>query len=173
MKRVLIIGNTGSGKTTFAKKLADVTALPLIHLDKLFWHGTWEQKSRAEFDEILQNELEKERWIMDGNYNRTISHRAKYCDTIIFFDLPTVHCLIGITKRIFESYGKTREDMGGNCPEKFDMHKLALYRNTIRFRREHRDEYLQFLASLENVNVVIFKRRKDAEIFLTSVPAWR
>jgi len=59
MKRILIIGNAGSGKTTFAKKLAEKTGLPLIHLDRLYWCGNWEHLSRGEFDDILQKELEK------------------------------------------------------------------------------------------------------------------
>ena len=129
MKRILIIGNAGSGKTTFAKALANKTQLPLVHLDKLYWRGTWEHTAREEFDAILQNELESNEWIIDGNFNRTIPHRLKYCDTVFYFDLPVITCLMGITTRILKNYGKTRNDMGGNCPEHFDKQKLSLYRN--------------------------------------------
>ena len=93
MKRILIIGNAGSGKTTFAKALANKTQLPLVHLDKLYWRGTWEHTTREEFDAILQNELENGEWIIDGNFNRTIPHRLKYCDTVFYFDLPVITCL--------------------------------------------------------------------------------
>ena len=103
MKRILIIGNAGSGKTTFAKALAKKTQLPLIHLDRLFWCGEWEHLSRDEFDTILQKELEKPEWIIDGNFGRTIPHRLKYCDTVFYFDLPTITCLWSSTVRVIKN----------------------------------------------------------------------
>ena len=131
MKRILIIGNAGSGKTTFAKALAEKTQLPLIHLDKLLWCGEWEHLSRDEFDTILQEELDKDEWIIDGNFGRTIPHRFKYCDTVFYFDLPTITCLWGSTVRVVKNYGKSRDDMGGNCPEYFDKQKVSLYKNPL------------------------------------------
>ena len=103
MKKVLIIGNAGSGKTTFAKALSERTSLPLVHLDRLYWKDNWEHTTREEFDVLLQRELEESEWILDGNFNRTLPHRLQYCDTVFFFDLPTISCLWGITKRIFQS----------------------------------------------------------------------
>lgn len=167
MRRVLIIGNAGSGKSTFARKLAEKTDLPLVHLDKLYWHGNWEHLSREEFDAVLQPELEKEAWIIDGNFNRTIPHRLKYCDTVFFFDLPTVTCLWGITKRVLQSYGRTRSDMGGSCPERFDKQKPALYKAVLCFNKQHRKAYYDLLADKENV--IIFKSRKQADKYIREV----
>lgn len=163
MRRVLIIGNAGSGKTTFAGKLAEKTGLPLVHLDQLYWRGAWEHLSREEFDTALQSELEKPEWIIDGNFNRTIPHRLTYCDTVFFFDLPTASCLWGITKRVLQNYGKTRADMGGNCEERFDSNKLSLYRSVWRFNKMHRKEYYRLL---ENTNVIVFKSRKQVDKYL-------
>lgn len=169
MKRILIIGNAGSGKTTFAKALANKTQLPLVHLDKLYWRGTWEHTTREEFDAILQNELENNEWIIDGNFNRTIPHRLKYCDTVFYFDLPTITCLTGITTRILKSYGKTRNDMGGNCPEYFDKQKLSLYRNVITFNKQHRKDYQNLLLSVNEAKVITFKSRRQANKFLDNL----
>lgn len=168
MQRVLIIGNAGSGKSTFAKKLAKRTGLPLIHLDRLYWQGNWEHLSREEFDNILQEELEKPQWIMDGNFNRTIPHRLQYCDTVFFFDIPTPVCLWGVTKRILQSYGKTRADMGGNCPERFDRQKVALYRNVLTFNRQHRADYYDMLRSAE-AKMVVFRSRRQADQYLQNM----
>lgn len=168
MERILIIGNAGSGKSTFAKALAQKNGLPLVHLDKLYWRGDWAHLSRAEFDTLLQTELEKPRWIMDGNFNRTIPHRLRYCDHVFFFDLPTATCLWGITQRIFQSYGRTRPDMGGNCPERFDRQKLPLYRNVLSFNRQHRKEYYRLLAESGKA-VTVFHSRKQAELFLNAI----
>ena len=168
MNRILIIGNAGSGKSTFSQLLADKTGLPLIHLDKLYWKGNWEHLSREEFDAALQIELEKPLWIIDGNFNRTISHRLQYCDTVFFLDMPTALCLWGITKRVFTSYGKTRKDMGGNCPERFDRQKLSLYRNVLAFRKEHRKAYYALLAEHTDKQVMIFKNRHQVRKYLKS-----
>ena len=86
MKKILIIGNAGAGKTTFARKLSQMTKIPLTHLDKLFWCGEWEHISRDEFDVLLDEVLSKDEWIIDGNFNRTLPKRLMHCDTVFFFD---------------------------------------------------------------------------------------
>ena len=166
MNRILIIGNAGSGKSTFAGKLAQKTGLPLVHLDKIWWCGHWEHISREEFDKLLQEELDKSQWIIDGNFNRTLPHRLSYCDTVFFFDLPRFVCLWGVTQRIFQNRGKTRKDMGGDCPERFDKQKWSLYRNILTFNHQHRKDYYRLLAGADHANVVVFRSRRQAEKFL-------
>ena len=168
MERILIIGNAGAGKTTFARQLAEKLALPLVHLDQLYWRGTWEHLDRDAFDLLLQKELEKPLWIIDGNFNRTLPLRLQFCDTVFFFDLPTVTCLAGITQRVLANYGRTRPDMGGSCKECFDKQKLSLYRNVLTFRKQHRKDYYDLLSKAENVNVIVFKSRRQAKQFLQS-----
>lgn len=99
MKKILIIGSPGSGKSTLAVQLAEQLNLPLIHLDKLNWLNNDTTLRKIEFDLALAEVLEKEQWIIDGNYNRTLSKRVEYADTIIWLDLPRVICIYGILKR--------------------------------------------------------------------------
>lgn len=168
MKQILIIGNTGSGKTTFAKELSKKLNLPLVHLDKIYWCGEWEHLAKDEFDVLLQEELEKPEWIIDGNFNRTFPKRLKYCDTVFFFDFKVVACLWGITKRVLQNYGKTRDDMGGNCPEYFDKNKIELYKNLFKYNKNNRSRYYEMLKDAE-VEVVVFKNRKDAKEYLVNL----
>lgn len=163
MKRIIIIGNTGAGKTTFAKKLAEKTGLPLVHLDKIWWCGEWEHVSREEFDEVLGRELEKEEWIIDGNYNRTLPRRLSYADAVFFFDFPTVTCLWGITKRILKSHGKSRDDMGGHCPESFKK-ASALYRSTLSYNRRNRKRYYEMIKKCDNV--IVFRNRREVKSYI-------
>ena len=107
MNRIIVIGGNGSGKSTFAKKLHSSTGLPLVHLDRLLWYGDWQVRERAEFDALLGAELEKDRWIIDGNYNRTIERRMAACDTVFVLDYPVEVCLAGAAARV----GQVREEM--------------------------------------------------------------
>ena len=169
MQRVLLIGNAGAGKTTFAKKLSQKLHLPLVHLDSLYWCGNWEHLSRDAFDAILQSELEKPQWIIDGNFNRTILHWLQYCDTVFYFDVPTITYLAGITKRTLTHLGKVRPDMGGNCIEHFNSQKISLYRNVLTFNRQHRKDYYALLDHIDGVNVIIFKNRRQVNAFLAKL----
>ena len=117
----MIVGRPGSGKTTLSVKLAQKFDLPLIHLDRIFWKEGWTEMPRDEFDEVLSNELKKDRWIIDGNYGRTIPLRLEYADTVICFDYPRLLCIWRVLKRVIQNYGKNRFDMGNGCPERFDF----------------------------------------------------
>ena len=169
MQRILLIGNAGAGKTTFAKQLALKLHLPLVHLDNLYWRGDWDHLSRDEFDAILQSELEKPQWIIGRNFNRTIPHRLQYCDTVFYFDFPTITCLADITKRTLTNLGKVRSDMGGNCVEHFDSQKISLYRNVLTFNKQHRKNYYELLNHASHANVIIFRSRKQIKDYLAKL----
>lgn len=166
MKKIIIMGGNGSGKTTFARELSAKLGLPLVHLDKLYWQDNWQARPKNEFDTLLLNELKKEEWILDGNMNRTIPMRLNYCDTVFYFDFSTVRCLLGVTSRVIKNYGKTRPDMGGNCPERFDF---DFYRNILLFNHKHRKNYYKMLNNCTDKDVIIFKNRKQAMDYLNNL----
>ena len=165
MKKILVIGGNGSGKSTFSQKLGEKTSLPVVHLDKIWWCGNWEYISREEFDEKLGAELQKDEWIIDGNFERTLEKRLQFCDTVFYFDFSTIQCLFGVTERILNNYGKTRADMGENCPERFDF---EFYKAILRFNKKNRPKTKALLEKYKP-NVIVFKNRKQAEEFLKNV----
>ena len=107
MKKVIVIGCPGSGKTTFAEKLQNKTGLTLYHLDAIWHKPDKTHIPREEFDERIKEIFSTDKWIIDGNYSRTIEMRLKECDTVFLFDLPTDVCIQGATERI----GKGRYDL--------------------------------------------------------------
>lgn len=166
MNRIIIIGNSGSGKSTLAKQLAVRLNLPLVHLDKLFWRENWQHISRDEFDALLLAELQKDKWIIDGNYSRTLSLRLQYCDTVIYLDYPRITCIFGVLKRVITGYGRTRSDMGDNCPERFDFEFLKFVWN---FNQNNHRRYHDMLNAQNDKNIIILHNRKECTIFLKNI----
>lgn len=165
MERVLVIGCPGSGKTTLALELAQKTGLPLVHLDRLFWTDNWTEVPRAEFDKNLSAALQAPRWIIDGNYASTLPQRLAACDTVIYLDYSRLQCLRGVFTRVLRNHGKSRPDMGGNCPERFDW---IFTKSVWTFNRQYRRKYHAILRD-SNVNVHIFRRRREAAHWLETL----
>lgn len=107
MKKIIVIGCPGSGKTTFAEKLRDKTGLPLFYLDAIWHKPDRTHISREEYDTRLSEILALDSWIIDGNYSRTMERRLAECDTVFLFDLPTEVCFEGAVARL----GKERYDL--------------------------------------------------------------
>ena len=166
MERIIIIGCGGAGKSTLARKLGEVLDLPVVHLDKLFWKPGWVETSHEEFDALLAQELAKDHWIMDGNFNRTMPERMKRCDTIIYLDFSRCACLMGVLKRIITTYGTVRPDMGEGCPERIDLEFLKWVWN---FNKNKRESYYKMLNEVENVETIVLKNRRAVKLFLKSL----
>lgn len=168
MERICIIGCSGSGKTTLARKLGEKLKLPVVHLDRLWWTGNWENVTREEFDARLSEELEKPQWIIDGNYNRTMPQRLEKCDTVIYLDFNRFVCLWGAVKRVIRGYGKTRPDMGGNCPERFDWEFICWIWN---YNKSNREKNYGLLRGTEGIQVFLLKNRRAVNQFLEQISA--
>ena len=107
MKKIIILGCPGSGKSTFARALRDRTGLSLYHLDMLYWNSDKTNVDKSVFLERLSEVLRQDEWIIDGNYGSTMELRLSACDTAIFLDYPTEVCLDGIRSRM----GQPRSDI--------------------------------------------------------------
>ncbi|MBO4216742.1 MAG: topology modulation protein [Clostridia bacterium] len=167
MKRVLVIGGNGAGKSYFSVKLSEKTGLPLVHLDRLFWRENRQSVPREEFDRLLAEELAKDSWIIDGNFQRTLPVRLERADTVFLFDFSTVKCFFGVLGRVIRGHGKTRPDMGGGNKERLDFKFLG---DVIGFRKRNRKKTSELLKSRPDVEVTVFRSRRQAEKYLDSLP---
>lgn len=120
MKKIVIVGAGGAGKTHLAVKLSKILNIPLYHLDTYFYKPDWKGKSIEEFVEINTELIKKERWILDGNFKSTMQMRMEACDTIIFMDKSRLVCYYNVLIRLLKYYSKHRPDMAEGCTERFD-----------------------------------------------------
>ena len=162
MKKVIIIGCPGSGKTTFAEKLNKCTEFPLYYLDAIWHKPDKTHISREEFDERIAEIFNQREWIIDGNYKRTIEMRLRECDTIFLFDLPTEVCLQGVIDRI----GKSRYDL--------PWLETELDQEFKQFIEDFPIDTLPYIYDLlekykADKNVFIFKSRQDADDYIKKV----
>ena len=120
MRRVLVIGPCGAGKSTAATELGRLLDLPVHHLDQLHWREGWVESSREELEAVLAPILASERWLIDGNYGGTMAARLERADTVVYLDYPTWLCLWRALKRVLRFRRQVRPDMAPGCPERFD-----------------------------------------------------
>ena len=166
MERILIIGCGGAGKSTLARQLGEKLNLPVVHLDKLFWKPGWVESVPEEIDAKIFAEMGKPRWIMDGNFNRTMPERVKRCDTIIYLDFSRVTCLMGVLKRVITTYGTVRPDMGEGCPERFDLEFLQWVWN---YNKNKREGNYRLLNEATHAQTIVLKNRRMVKKFLRSL----
>ena len=167
MERVMIIGCGGAGKSTLARVLGEKTGLPVVHLDRIWWApGNWQHRSREEFDALLKLEMDQPRWIMDGNYNRTMEIRLEKADTVIYLDYNRFVCLWSWVKRVITHWGKARPDMAPGCAEWFDPEMAGWIWN---FNKMYRQRYYRLLNEAEGVETIVLKNRRAVRKFLDSI----
>ena len=159
MRKIIIIGCPGSGKTTFAEKLRGKTNIELFHLDAIWHRADRTHISRDDFDERLGEILALDSWIIDGNYSRTLERRLVASDTVFLFDLPTDVCLDGAISRL----GKEKCDMPWIDAELDPSFKAEIERFTV----ENLPVIYELLEKYKDTKeVVIFKSRREADEFI-------
>ena len=159
MKKVIVIGCPGSGKTTFAEKLNKLTGLPLYYLDAIWHKPDKTHIPREEFDRRISEVFATPVWIIDGNYNRTIETRLQQCDTVFLFDLPAEVCIQGATDRL----GKGRYDLPW-IEKELDPEFEMFIRD---FSKTSLPKIYELLEKYKNkVQVIIFKSREEADEYL-------
>jgi adenylate kinase family enzyme len=160
VKRILVLGSGGAGKSTFSRRLSLRLGIPVVHLDALYWRPGWSEPPVEEWKRIQQDAVARDTWIMDGNYSNTIDARLAACDTVIFLDLPRTLCLWRVIKRSFKYRGRTRPDMAAGCNERID---LAFLKWVWRYPQRSRPRILALLDEHRD-RLDIHRLRSSSEI---------
>lgn len=163
MKRVIVIGCPGSGKSTFSRALHKATQIPLYHLDMMNWNSDRTTVPKPTFIERLNRTVEKDTWIIDGNYGSTMKLRLQACDTVFFFDYSLDVCLDGIMSR----RGKERTDMPWvELPDEVDEEFIQFIKN---YNIVSRPTVMELLAEYTDKDIFVFKNREEADEFLSQL----
>ena len=158
MKKVIVIGCPGSGKSTVSRALHNKTGIPLYHLDMMYWNADKTTVEKSVFLERLSDVLEKDEWIIDGNYGSTMELRVAACDTVIFLDYPLDVCLDGIRDR----RGKPRSDMPWIETEE-DEEFIEFIES---YNEQQKPKVLELLKKYSDKNIIILESREQADAFL-------
>jgi adenylate kinase family enzyme len=160
VKKILIVGSSGAGKSILSRRLGEVTGLPVIHLDKYHWRPGWTEPSKEVWREQVAELVQRDEWIMDGNFGGTMEQRLAGCDTVVFLDLPRHVCTWRVLKRVITYRGDTRPDLAEGCPEKLDIPFLIWVWN---FPKRSRPTVLERIAKVKD-RVRVFRLTNNAEI---------
>lgn len=120
MKRILVLGICGAGKSTIARELQVKLSLPLYHLDQIFWQPGWKSIDKDELKQQVLKIVETEEWIIDGGYLSSIHERLPRADTVVIREMSRYRALWRVLRRVVKYFGRSRPDMTQGCPEQID-----------------------------------------------------
>lgn len=163
MRRVLIIGSGGSGKSYLARELGPRLSLPVVHLDPLFWKPGWVETPEPQWRAIQQVLVRRPAWIIDGNHASTLDLRLPAADTVIFLDMPRWLCLTRVVKRSLRHRRRDRIDRAEGCRERLNWSFLKW---VWTFPKDGRQAIADALARYgEGKEVVVLRHRRDIARF--------
>ena len=167
MRKVIVIGPGGSGKSTLAIRIGERTGLPVIHLDALYWKAGWVATPKDDWLRLVSELLERDAWVIDGNYGGTMETRMRAADTIVFLDLPTRVCLWGIVQRRLRFHRRRRPDMADGCDERLTGQFVQWVWS---YRRRRRPGILRALDALAvEKRVIVLRSRREMARFIDDI----
>ncbi len=166
IKRIAIIGNAGSGKSTLSQKLHTIFKFPIYYLDQYFWKPGWVRTEPDEYKRMHDAICDKEEWIIDGINLRVMEYRIKRADMVIFLDLPSYLCLWRIFKRTLKNYDKETPSSAKGCPERFNWAFLKFLKWVWDFKKKYPAAIREILKRYPEKRFYIFRSQNDVDAFL-------
>jgi adenylate kinase family enzyme len=163
VKRILVLGSAGAGKSTFARQLGERLGLETIHLDSHYWQPNWTGTPPEEWERRVKELAQRPAWVMDGNYRSSLPLRLPYADTVIFLDRSRARCLLRCFGRLLKHRGRNRPELPLGCNEKIDREFFQWIWN---YPRDVRPGIIETLGTLTDKEVVILRMDREIDEFL-------
>ena len=167
MKKIIVLGNSGSGKSTFTTILANKLHIDFLHLDPFVYKYSWDKPEYKEMEEKVEKLLLKDSWIIDGNFLYNAQSRFKECDSIVFLDLNRFVCINSVIKRHKKYKGKHRDSRSDDCDERLTLSYLKWVLKD--FYKTSRKIILKYIKDNPDKHVVILKSRRQVNKYLKEV----
>ncbi len=162
--KISIIGYSGAGKSTFATKLKEHYQIPVLYLDTVHFSANWIERSDEDMEKDMRIFIEKESWILEGNYRRIVPERFEIADQIFIFIPNRLSCLLGVIDRRIKYRKKDRVSRAKGCKEKLDFSFLMWVILTGRTKR--RREFFKRIQKEQADKVITFKSKRQARAYL-------
>lgn len=157
MKKICIIGGSGTGKTTLTNNLEKKLKLPVCHIDGLNYSDNWVEKDREERDKIILSKIKEDKWIIEGTYKTTLKERFEKAELIIYLDYSSIAQVKGVLGRFFKNHGQEKPEIPG-CKERMSWEFLIWVWN---WRKSKRQLVIDNLEGINKDKVIIFKNRRQ------------
>lgn len=167
--RVLVIGASGAGKSTLARRIGTACAVPVHHLDRLFWQPGWRAPDNARFCEMQLTAAALPSWVIDGGYHGTFHLRLPRATHVIWLDLPRRVYFPRVLWRCARCWGRQRPDVGEGCLERFDHTFLFDWVWGYPSRSRPRDRQL-FEALPPTIRGIRLATRGNVRQFIAKLP---
>lgn len=157
MKKIAVVGGSGTGKTTLTNNLGRKLNLPIYHIDGIHHLENWKARDTKERDSIILKRANEERWVIDGTYKSTLQERINKADLVIFLDYSTILRLNGILSRYLKNKGKEKPEIPG-CKEKMDWNFIKM---VLKWRWTKGKEVKKIIMENKDKKILVFKNRRS------------
>lgn len=156
MKKIIVIGCPGSGKSTLVFKMKDILGWPILHLDKVYHIDTYNHITRDELRAIVSEFAKQDKWIIDGNYISTVEERIQLADTIVIMDIDTEIC-------VKNAIARSKKERGEDMAENFDNSQLkeGFLDFIMKFKNDTLPRIMELVEKYKNEKTFIILHNYD------------
>jgi adenylate kinase family enzyme len=165
--KIMVIGYSGAGKSTFSKRLASVYHLPVLHIDKIFFGPNWKERDKPLVEKEIRAFMNQESWLIDGHYRHLAKERFEQADTIYIFDFNRLICLYGAILRRIKYHNQSRDSIAEGCKER--LNPSFIWWILFTGRKKDTKALLKSYETTYQQKVTVFHRRRQVNHYLRKV----
>lgn len=167
LRKILIIGNGGSGKSTLSLSISSLLKIPTLHLDEIYWINGWKKNTLIEFDTKVKNFMLSQAWIIEGTPMHGVELRAQEADTIVFLDYSRVVCIYRLLKRALKNIFLLKTNKIARSPAKFFSIKAIKW--VWKFNKEKKHLIMKILNEKKSKKIFHIRKNSDLQYFLAII----